>query len=305
MLARWHYGEGGIAVGSLLVADESNKHSLFFCISCLGSTQHLKNLYGAGYTLEVKLKHIDFQPDTASSASNQSAVQPAGSPSSSASLSSPPTPSAIPASHGDPLQHHHLMDAAGTTVGAISTHSVESAASSSCPLNQNRRSEQQAAKPASLPAQPTSFDVACDERQERRSAVLRQFVVDLFPDACLEESFADRLVYSVPQHAVSSLAECFHRLERGECLRHSQQREREFHLSNHNNSCVFNIHSQNRTGHRGVLVQSDDARASVPQVRPLRRGGDGGRRVNISACPINRSSYHPKTYHGLVKNTSH
>lgn len=86
-------------------------------LRCLGSTQHLKNLYGAGYTLEVKLKNSE--------------------------------------------------------------------------LNQ------------------TEFD----EKVERTQA-LRLFVSNLFPDAILEESFADRLVYSVPQHAVSSLADCFSKLEK-------------------------------------------------------------------------------------------
>lgn len=43
--------------------------------------------------------------------------------------------------------------------------------------------------------------------------VVRQFVRELFPDAKLEESFADRLVFSVPQHGVTSLAHCFARLE--------------------------------------------------------------------------------------------
>lgn len=61
--------------------------------------------------------------------------------------------------------------------------------------------------------QPTSFDISSE--QEERSATLREFVAKLFPDACLEESFADRLVYSVPQNAVSSLAQCFSKLERG------------------------------------------------------------------------------------------
>lgn len=89
-------------------------------LRCLGSTQHLKNLYGAGYTLEVKLKHIQY------------------------------------------LQT-----------------SIESIV----------------------------------EKVERTQA-LRLFVSNLFPDAILEESFADRLVYSVPQHAVSSLADCFSKLEK-------------------------------------------------------------------------------------------
>lgn len=85
-------------------------------LRCIGSTQHLKNLYGAGYTLEMKLLGGD---------------------------STPTTPS------GD------------------------------------------------------------------RMTGLKDFVARLFPDANLEESFADRLVFSVPQHAVHSLAECFTQLEKG------------------------------------------------------------------------------------------
>ncbi|XP_037043268.1 ATP-binding cassette sub-family A member 9-like [Bradysia coprophila] len=104
-------------------------------LRCLGSTQHLKNLYGAGYTLEVKLKHIEY------------------------------------------LQTETSI----TSVNGIDI-------------------------------QPTSFDNTTE--QEERTGLLRAFVSDMFPDACLEESFADRLVYSVPQNAVSSLAQCFSKLER-------------------------------------------------------------------------------------------
>ncbi|KAG8236659.1 hypothetical protein J437_LFUL014507 [Ladona fulva] len=85
-------------------------------LRCIGSTQHLKNLYGAGYTLEIKVRGGDSTP-TASAADRQ--------------------------------------------------------------------------------------------------AGLRAFVSSLFPDATLEESFADRLVFCVPQHAVTSLAQCFMQLERG------------------------------------------------------------------------------------------
>lgn len=88
-------------------------------LRCIGSTQHLKNLYGAGYTLEMKLLGGDCTPTTPS---------------------------------GD------------------------------------------------------------------RIAGLKEFVAGLFPDATLEESFADRLVFAVPQHAVNSLAECFIQLEKGEGL---------------------------------------------------------------------------------------
>ncbi|XP_015126948.1 ATP-binding cassette sub-family A member 5 [Diachasma alloeum] len=84
-------------------------------LRCIGSTQHLKNLYGAGYTLEMKLLGGD---------------------------STPTTPS------GD------------------------------------------------------------------RIATLKEFVAGLFPDVTLEESFADRLVFGVPQHAVQSLADCFMQLEK-------------------------------------------------------------------------------------------
>ncbi|XP_018316793.1 ATP-binding cassette sub-family A member 5 [Mycetomoellerius zeteki] len=84
-------------------------------LRCIGSTQHLKNLYGAGYTLEMKLLGGDCTPTTPS---------------------------------GD------------------------------------------------------------------RIAGLKEFVAGLFPDATLEESFADRLVFAVPQHSVTSLAECFTQLEK-------------------------------------------------------------------------------------------
>ncbi|XP_035731949.1 ABC transporter A family member 1-like isoform X2 [Vespa mandarinia] len=84
-------------------------------LRCVGSTQHLKNLYGAGYTLEMKLLGGDCTPTTPS---------------------------------GD------------------------------------------------------------------RLSALKEFVAGLFPDATLEESFADRLVFAVPQHAVNSLAECFMQLEK-------------------------------------------------------------------------------------------
>lgn len=51
-----------------------------------------------------------------------------------------------------------------------------------------------------------------------RHSDLKEFVAGLFPDATLEESFADRLMFSVPQHAVTSLAECFSQLEIGNCI---------------------------------------------------------------------------------------
>ncbi|XP_044763088.1 ABC transporter A family member 1-like [Coccinella septempunctata] len=84
-------------------------------LRCLGPTQHLKNLYGAGYTLEIKLKGGDSTPTS------------------------------------------------------------------------------------------TTGDKGND---------LREFVANLFQDANLLESFADRLVFSVPQSSVPSLAKCFTSLEK-------------------------------------------------------------------------------------------
>lgn len=43
----------------------------------------------------------------------------------------------------------------------------------------------------------------------------RNFVYELFPDAKIEESFGDRIVCSIPQHNVSSLAQSFESLEKG------------------------------------------------------------------------------------------
>ncbi|KAL9708049.1 hypothetical protein quinque_011567 [Culex quinquefasciatus] len=132
-------------------------------LRCLGSTQHLKNLYGAGYTLEIKLKHVESVysetpvGECAPESSSQEQLQP---------------------------QDHQQVD----------QHHVTAAATS-----------------ASTPVIANCID--------NRSMALRNFVTDLFPSATLEESFADRLVYSVPQQAVSSLAECFSRLEKGEWRR--------------------------------------------------------------------------------------
>ncbi|CAH0549112.1 unnamed protein product [Brassicogethes aeneus] len=85
-------------------------------LRCLGSTQHLKNLYGAGYTLEMKLRGGDSTPTSTSG--------------------------------GDKVSE------------------------------------------------------------------LREFVANLFAESNLQEIFVDRLVFSVPQHSVTSLANCFLQLEK-------------------------------------------------------------------------------------------
>lgn len=89
-------------------------------LRCIGSTQHLKNLYGAGYTLEIKLRSPTIN--------SGDGTPPAG--------------------------NHDYLSA-------------------------------------------------------------REYVEQMFPDATIQESFADRLVYSVPQQSVTSLAQCFKQLEKG------------------------------------------------------------------------------------------
>uniref|UniRef100_A0AAR5Q584 ABC transporter domain-containing protein n=1 Tax=Dendroctonus ponderosae TaxID=77166 RepID=A0AAR5Q584_DENPD len=88
-------------------------------LRCLGSTQHLKNLYGAGYTLELKVRVKEATPL---------------------------------ANSGD--RHREVID----------------------------------------------------------------FVAELFPNSSLEEVFVDRLVFSVPQHSVPSLAKCFMQLEKARIM---------------------------------------------------------------------------------------
>lgn len=115
-------------------------------LRCLGSTQHLKNRYGAGYNLEIKLKQVDSK------------------------------------------------------VNSSNFENMQSEAKKQC----------------------------------------LDFVHELFPDSVVEDSFGDRIVSSIPQHNVSSLAQCFESLEKGRFLKflcnlslnmtfHSKQRK--FHLA--------------------------------------------------------------------------
>jgi len=151
----------------------------------LGSTQHLKNLYGAGYTLEVKLKHIEALSTTHLDNQQLSLTQPI--------ISGTATGTILTTENN--IGNNKLKQQENDQI--ISDHINDSTA---C-LNM---------------IQPTSIDVTTPiEQHDERSQQLRTFVATLFPDACLEESFADRLVYSVPQNAVSSLAQCFACLEKG------------------------------------------------------------------------------------------
>lgn len=117
------HGEGWIEVGWTKFIFTATNSEFLSNFRCLGSTQHLKNLYGAGYNLEIKLKHIDGFIHSSSSFEN--------------------------------IQLHVKKEC-------------------------------------------------------------RNFVYELFPDARIEESFGDRIACSIPQHNVSSLAQCFESLEKGD-----------------------------------------------------------------------------------------
>lgn len=92
---------------------------------------------------------------------------------------------------------------------------------------------------------------------------LREFVSALFMDATLQESFADRLVFSVPQQSVPSLANCFMQLEKGNLTlsRYSMM------IKDVKRSIIIvNVYfrSKNRAGHRRVQLQPDDSGAGFP-----------------------------------------
>ncbi|KAI5722388.1 hypothetical protein M8J76_007632 [Diaphorina citri] len=111
-------------------------------LRCIGSTQHLKNQYGAGYTLEIKMQ----------------------------------------------VTSYHSEDTTLTHVTTIQN-------SSAAPESQHRTSAPQNSK----------------------AAQIKHLVSRLFQNhANVEEEFVDRIVFSVPQDSVTSLADTFVALEKEE-----------------------------------------------------------------------------------------
>ncbi|CAK1589994.1 unnamed protein product [Parnassius mnemosyne] len=155
-------------------------------LRCIGSTQHLKNLYGAGYTLEMKIgrnhqkasmldSDLSMSPSPLRSDENSPSLGEAdegvsGGGSAAAEAEAEGEAEAVDASihtplvAGTPPQRplHHRTESGGGGVGA-----------------------------------------------EAAIALVGQ----IFPSAVLEENFGERLVFSVPQSSVSSLARCFQQIE--------------------------------------------------------------------------------------------
>nr|XP_049698966.1 cholesterol transporter ABCA5 [Helicoverpa armigera] len=153
-------------------------------LRCIGSTQHLKNLYGAGYTLEMKIGN-----------SNQkSTMMETESLSPSPLRSNENSPSLGEADEGGSGGGSVCAEAEGEAEAVdASIHTPLVAGTPPPPRLQHHRTESGGG----------------GANAEAAIALVGQ----IFPAAVLEESFAERLVFSVPQSAVSSLARCFQQIE--------------------------------------------------------------------------------------------
>lgn len=61
----------------------------------------------------------------------------------------------------------------------------------------------------------TARDV--EEAREKRKEHLSAFIRNLFSSSQLQETFEDRITFSIAQDSISSLAETFRALEEGKC----------------------------------------------------------------------------------------
>ncbi|XP_026730464.1 ATP-binding cassette sub-family A member 5-like [Trichoplusia ni] len=154
-------------------------------LRCIGSTQHLKNLYGAGYTLEMKIGNNSYQKSTMMESESMSP---------SPLRSNENSPSLGEADEGASGAGSVCAEAEaeGEAVDA-SIHTPLVAGTPPPPRLQHHRTESGGG----------------GANAEAAIALVGQ----LFPAAVLEENFAERLVFSVPQSAVSSLARCFQQIE--------------------------------------------------------------------------------------------
>ncbi|CAH0713455.1 unnamed protein product, partial [Brenthis ino] len=162
-------------------------------LRCIGSTQHLKNLYGAGYTLEMKIGQ-----------NNQKAVML------ESDLS---TPSPLRSSNNSPS----LGEADEGSGGGSRTAEGEGLGEGDGEGDAEGEGE---AVDVSIhtPLVGNTPSIRLHHQRTESSGGARSeaavaLVAALFPAAVLEESFAERLVFSVPQRSVSSLARCFQQIE--------------------------------------------------------------------------------------------
>ncbi|KAJ2942740.1 hypothetical protein O0L34_g14929 [Tuta absoluta] len=153
-------------------------------LRCIGSTQHLKNLYGAGYTLEMKIGTgvaKAMEPESLSPSPIRSTEN---------------SPSLGEADEGGSGRGSVSAEVEGETEAEavdVSIHTPLVAGTPPPPRPQHRRTE------SAIVGVSAEAAIA--------------LVAQLFPSAILEENFCERLVFSVPQSAVSSLARCFQQIE--------------------------------------------------------------------------------------------
>ncbi|XP_035448265.1 cholesterol transporter ABCA5 isoform X1 [Spodoptera frugiperda] len=153
-------------------------------LRCIGSTQHLKNLYGAGYTLEMKIGNNNQKANMMESES----LSP------SPLRSNENSPSLGEADEGGSNTGSVCAEAEGEAEAVdASIHTPLVAGTPPPPRLQHHRTESGGGG--------------------ANSEAVIALVGHIFPAAVLEESFAERLVFSVPQSAVSSLARCFQQIE--------------------------------------------------------------------------------------------
>ncbi|XP_059054824.1 cholesterol transporter ABCA5-like [Achroia grisella] len=157
-------------------------------LRCIGSTQHLKNLYGAGYTLEMKIGQN----------SQKSMLDPELSMSPSPLRSTENSPSLGEADEGGSGAGSVCAGAEGEAEADAEAEAVD--VSIHTPL-----------VAGTPPSRPHHHRTESGGGASADAAIA--LVAQLFPAAVLEENFAERLVFSVPQSSVSSLASCFQQIE--------------------------------------------------------------------------------------------
>lgn len=159
-------------------------------IRCIGSTQHLKNLYGAGYTLEMK---IGQNNNKTTITDNDLSMSP------SPLRSTENSPSLGEADEG--VDINAMQDSVCLAETEIEPEAVD--VSIHTPLvaatPPDRSEHIHRGEESGYPCAGAEAAIA--------------LVARLFPVATLEENFADRLVFSVPQNSVCSLASCFQQIE--------------------------------------------------------------------------------------------
>nr|QAA95900.1 ATP-binding cassette sub-family A member 4 [Diaphorina citri] len=163
-------------------------------LRCIGSTQHLKNQYGAGYTLEIKMQVTSYHSED-TTLTHVTTIQVSNYHSEDTTLT-----------HVTTIQvsNYHSED---TTLTHVTTIQVSNYHSEDTTLTHVTTIQNSSAAPESQ--HRTSAP------QNSKAAQIKHLVSRLFQNhANVEEEFVDRIVFSVPQDSVTSLADTFVALEK-------------------------------------------------------------------------------------------